>query len=61
MATEARIFDTSRQTQKAVRRLEEAGFDPSEIGTGTRLVMVIADGHMADLAREILQEVDLED
>jgi hypothetical protein len=60
MATEARLFDSCKQTQKAVQRLEEAGFEPAQIGTGTRLVMVIADGDMADLAREILQDVELE-
>ena len=60
MATEARLFDTNKQTQKAVQRLEEAGFAPSQIGIGTRLVMVLADEDMADLARENLQDVELE-
>jgi hypothetical protein len=60
MATEARLFDRSEQTQKAVLRLEDAGFSPAQIGAGTRLVMVIAEGEMADLAREILQEVESE-
>jgi hypothetical protein len=58
MATEARLFDSSEQTDKAVHRLEDAGFSPAQIGAGTRLVMVIAEGEMANLAREILDDVE---
>ena len=36
-------------------------FDPGQIGTGTRLVMVTAEGDMAGLAREIPREVDFEE
>ncbi|MGC8640828.1 MAG: hypothetical protein ACP5XB_13235 [Isosphaeraceae bacterium] len=60
MATESRLFDSCKQTRIAIQRLEEAGFDPGQIGSGTRLVMVMAEDDMADLAREILREVDHE-
>ncbi len=61
MVTEARLFDSSGQTQKAVRRLEAAGFLPEQIGAGSRLVMVVTEGRMAVLAKEILEDIAKED
>jgi len=61
MITEARLFDTSRQAQKAVRRLEELGFLRDQLVTGTRLVMVTTEGWMASLAKEILEDVAKEE
>jgi hypothetical protein len=61
MVTEARLFDTSSQAQKAVRRLKSVGFLSEQVATGTRLVMVIAEGRMAALAKELLEDVEKED
>jgi hypothetical protein len=61
MVTEARLFDTSSQAQKAVRRLKAVGFLPEQVAITFHLVLVVAEGPMAALAKEILEDVAKEE
>jgi len=44
-----------------VRRLKAVGILPERVATAIRLVMVVAEGPMAALAKEILEDVAKEE